>query len=219
MEPGNPRLDRFVLSLAGKDEPRVLFLSPAGDDGYALRFYEGFAGFACRPGHLNLFRQSTADLRGLVLEQDVIYVGGGNTRSMLALWREWGLPEILREAHEGGAVLAGLSAGAICWFEWGLTDSVPGTLVPLACTGLLGGSCAPHYDGESERRPSYQRLVAAGELPGGYGIDDSAALHFVSGELVEAVCSVPGRSAWRVERSGDSVIETRVEARALPLGA
>ncbi len=215
MEPENPLLDGFVLSLARSDDPRVLFLSPSGDDGYALRFYEGFGGFACRPGHLNLFRLPTADLRGLLLEQDVIYVGGGNTRSMMALWREWGLPSILADCHAEGAVLAGVSAGAICWFEWGLTDSVPGTLGPLACTGLLPGSCAPHYDGEAERRPTYRRLVGQGGLPAGFGIDDSAALHFAGGELVEAVCSVPGRGAWRVERAGDGASETRIEARGL----
>jgi peptidase E len=112
------------------------------------------------------------------LSQDVIYVGGGNTRSMLAVWREWGLPEILREAWESGIVLAGRSAGAICWFAQGVTDSVADVLLPLDCLGFLPGSCCPHYDGEVDRRPSYHRLIFENEILPGVAIDDGVGVHF-----------------------------------------
>ncbi len=154
MEPENLSLDRYVLAQAHGTEPRVSFLPTAsGDaDSYALRFYSAFSGLPCRPSHLMFFRR-TPDLREHVLSQDVIYVGGGNTKSMLGVWREWGLPEILREAWEAGVVLAGLSAGAICWFEQGLTDSFEADLRPLECLGLLKGSCCPHYHGDPGPAP------------------------------------------------------------------
>ncbi len=215
MEPDNTRLDRFMLSLARRENPRVCFLNPASSEDYNYRFYQAFGLSSCRTNHLDLFRLPTANLRGWMLEQDVVYVGGGNTRSMLALWREWDLVSILDECHREGAVLAGVSAGMICWYEWGVTDSVPGTLGALRCAGLLPGSAAPHYDGERDRRPVFQRLVADGTLPDGVAADDSAALHYVDGVLSEVVCSVAGKAGYRVVRNGDGAVETRLEGRLL----
>lgn len=118
MEPDNPLLDLYILRQANCDRPRICFLCPGGDEtAYAYRFFVAFARHDCRPTHLSLFKPCTADIGAMLLEQDVIYVGGGNTRSMLALWREWSLDRHLRAAWERGAVLAGVSAGAICWFE------------------------------------------------------------------------------------------------------
>src|SRR5258706_6933554 len=158
MEPDNPALDRYVLSVAQARaaRPRVCFLPTATDniDSYLLKFYKAFGKFDCLPTHLSLFNLPSADLEGFVLAQDLIYVGGGNTRSLLALWREWGLDEIFKQAYAAGVVLAGISAGANCWFEQSTTDSVPGELAVLACLGLLPGSFSPHYDGEALRRPS-----------------------------------------------------------------
>jgi peptidase E len=200
MEPDNLVLDRYVLAATGKADPSVCFLPTASGDaeGYIVKFYSAFTGLACRPCHLSLFQRTPSDLRAFVLDQDVIYVGGGNTRSMLALWREWGLDAILREAWEQGVVLAGLSAGAICWFEQGVTDSMAGTLGPLSGLGLLPGSCCPHYDGEGERRPAYQRLVAEGQMLPGYGLDDGVALHFAGTVLKAVVSSRPEARVWRV---------------------
>jgi len=129
----------------------------------------------CRATHLSLIQPPSADLGAFVFAQDVIFVGGGNTRSLLALWREWGLDAILREAYERGIVLGGVSADMICWFEFGVTDSVPGALTPLKCLGWLPGSACPHYDKEIERRPSFQRLIAEGAIPGGYAADDGVS--------------------------------------------
>jgi dipeptidase E len=218
MEPDNLVLDRYVLAQTGKARPRVCFLPTASGDaeGYVVNFYTAFTQLDCQPSHLFLFRVPTADLTSFVLEKDAIYVGGGNTRSMLALWREWGLDRILKTAWENGIVLAGLSAGAICWFEQGVTDSVPGQLDPLDCLGLLPGSCCPHYDGETERRPAYQRLIATGNISPGYGIDDSVALHFGDQALRCIVSSRRTAKAYRVAKTAGGVEERELEAIYLP---
>lgn len=220
MEPDNPALDRFVLGQIADPSarPRVCFVGTASGDAqrYVDRFAAAFFALGCRPASLSLFKPPTADLRGFLLEQEVLYVGGGNTRSLLALWREWGLDVIVAEAWRAGVVLAGLSAGAICWFEQGVTDSVPGELGPLAGLGLLGGSACPHYDGEAARRPAYHRLVGGGRIASGYGIDDGAALHYVGRRLAGVVASRPGATAYRVERGGEgAVAEVALPVRLL----
>lgn len=213
MEPENLTLDRYVLAQAGSAEPLVAFVPTAsGDaDSYIVRFYTAFSGLPCRPSHLALFRR-TPDLRAYLLAQDVIYVGGGNTKSMLAVWREWGLPALLREAWISGTVLAGISAGAICWFEQGVTDSFAGSLRPLGCLGLLPGSCCPHYDGEAERRPAYHRLLREGEIVPGFAIDDGAAIHFVNSEVHRVVASRRGATAYRVRMLNGAVHEEAMPA-------
>jgi dipeptidase E len=209
MEPDNPLLDQYVLDQTGKPRPKICFLPHATDDAvrYVHNFYQAFTRLDARPTSLSLFTPPTADLESFLLEQDVIYVGGGNTKSMLALWREWKLPDILWKASRQGVVLAGLSAGAICWFESGLTDSVPGPLTPLPCLGFLAGSCCPHYDGEAERRPSYQRLIAAAQIIPGLALDDGAAVHFQDGQLYRSVSSRPTATTYRVTLAGSLVHE------------
>jgi peptidase E len=151
-----------------------------------------------------------------LLEQDVIFVGGGNTASMLAVFRAHGVDQILREAWEAGIVLCGGSAGSLCWFECGTTDSFDlFELAPLHDgLGFLAGSHCPHYDGEEQRRPLYHRLIGEG-FPAGIAIDDDAAAHFVGTELKEVVSAREGATAYRVEKAGDRVVETTYEARAL----
>lgn len=185
MEPDDLLLDHYILGAAGRKDPAVCFLPTASGDSadYIVRFYSTFSKLPCRPHHLSLFRQPR-DLKSAVEECDVIYVGGGNTRNMLAIWKSCGLDALLLEVWERGVVLCGLSAGAICWFECGHTDSA-GTLNPMKCLGFLKGSCTPHYDGEGERRGSYHTFLESGELPAGYALDDGAAVHFVGGELAE----------------------------------
>jgi len=217
MEPDNLALDRYVIEQTGKAAPKVCFLPTASGDApaYVVNFYAAFTGLGCVPTYLSLFRPPTADLASFLLEQDVLYVGGGNTKSMLALWREWDLDVILRTAWERGVVLTGLSAGAICWFEQGVTDSVPGTLGALACLGYLRGSCCPHYDGENERRPSYRRLVGAGEILPGYGVDDGAALHYCGDALHRVVSSRPEATAYYLDVVEGETPERRLEAHYL----
>lgn len=205
-------LSRYVLEQVAVERPRVCFLSQASgeDPSYLLRFYRHFHALGARPADLSLFQPHTADVEGFLLAHDAIYVGGGNTLSMLALWRAWGLDRILRAAWEQGTLLTGVSAGAICWFEQGLTDSIPGKLSALDCLGLLPGSCSPHYDGEAERRPSYHRLIADGEIKPGYGVDDHAALHFRGEDLAEVVTSRSCASTYLVKSGSDGVSETRL---------
>lgn len=200
----SPKLDRYILSLARRARPRVCFVPTASGDSrdYIRRFHLAFRKLRCVPSDLCLFRPPK-DLAAFVRAQDVVYVGGGNTHNMLLLWREWGLDRLLRAAWARGTVMAGISAGAICWFEQGVTDSFGLPLRPMNALGWLPGSHCPHYDGERDRRPMYRRLVRAGRLLPGYAADDGAALHFVGHRLDRVVSSRPGARAWRVEKSAE----------------
>ena len=216
MEPDNLALDVYILKQARRSSPLVCFIATAsGDaDGYVVRFYGAFSKLDCRPSHLALFRR-TPDLRSFLLRQDVIYVSGGNTKSMLAVWRDWGLPDILREAWETGIVLAGISAGAICWFDVGITDSWAGRLVPISCLGFLPGTCCPHYDGEAERRPALHDLISRRAVPTALALEDGAAAHFVGTELLRVVTSRPEARAYRVQVQEDRSTETEIPVEQL----
>jgi peptidase E len=216
MEPGG-LLDDYFLGLTGRDRPRVCFVPTASGDAaqYVVDFYAAFPTTRCYPTHLPLFSRDGRDLRSVVLGSDVVYVGGGNTANMLAIWRVHGLDAVLREAWEAGVVLCGVSAGMLCWFASGVTDSLGTGLARLDDgLGLLPGSACPHYDGEGLRRPRYHQLVAEG-LPGGYAADDGVALSFTGTDLTEAVTSRPGRQAYRVEATADGVTETALPTRRL----
>ena len=218
MEPDNLALDSYVLSLSGVARPKVSFVPTAsGDsDSYVERFYTSFRSLPCEPTHLSLFHVHPGDLRSYVLGQDVIYVGGGSTRNLLVLWREWGLDIILKEAWTAGVVLAGISAGSICWFQQGVTDSVEaGRLHAIPCLGFLPGSNCPHYDGEAERRPAYHRLLREGKLQPGYAADDGAGLHFIGPRLARCVTSRATAKAYRVEPAGNGIKETALESTLL----
>ena len=220
MEPGNPLLDQYVLDQARRKRPRICFLPHATDgaERYALNFFNAFTKLNAQPAYLSLFTPHTADLEGFLLYQDVIYVGGGNTKSMLALWREWGLDAILRKAYQQGTVLAGISAGANCWFQECSTDSIPGPYTVLPCLGLLKGSFCPHYDGETERRQSLHRLMKENKVLPGYAADNSAALHMVDEVLHACVGSVPGAKVYQVRKKGVSVVEEALPTRFLGAG-
>lgn len=213
----NRALDRYFLAATGKATPRICFIGTASGDAesYRYKFYEAMSELDCRATHLSLINPPSADLAAFVFTQDAIFVGGGNTRSLLALWREWGLDAILRDAYERGIVLGGVSAGMICWFEFGVTDSVPGALTPLKCLGWLPGSACPHYDKETERRPSFQRLIAEGAIPGGYAADDGVSLHFVDDALARVISARPDARAYRLERNAVDVLETSLSPHLL----
>ena len=204
----NLALEKYVIQQTGAESPRVCFVPTASGepDHYLSSFYASFLKLGCRPSVLTFFKR-TPELRSFLLDQDVIYVGGGNTKTLLAVWRDWGVTEILREAWESGVVLTGVSAGAICWFEQGLTDSFSNELSPLDCLGFLPGSCCPHYDGEPERRPSYHRLIAGAEIAPGIALDDGAAAHYVDSRLAGAVSSRPNAKTYKVTLSGGAVYE------------
>jgi peptidase E len=219
MEPSNPLLDEFVLSLARQARPRVCFVPTASGDSewYIGQFYRAFAKLDCRASHLQLFARSVRDLHAFVREQDVVYVGGGSTANLLAIWRLHGLDEVLREASEEGVVLAGTSAGMKCWFEQCLTDSFDvNDLDPLDDgLGFVAGSACAHYDGEPKRRPAFRTCVARGVLRDGWAADDGAALVFADGVLTEVVSSRPAAAAYRVTRAGSEAHEERLDTRYL----
>lgn len=218
-------LDGYVLTRARTSQPRVCFIPTAGGDAHddIDAFYAAFARYPVELSHLTFFRKprpgaiALSQIAARLPEQDVVYVGGGNTRSMLAVWREWGLPQVLRTAYAGGTVLAGVSAGAICWFEWGASDSAaPGARSSaLRCLGLLKGSCTVHWGSEMHRRRDYLAMVRAGALPPGYGLSDSAALLFEDGRLSEGVAATASAQAVRVDVSGERLRETALALRLL----
>lgn len=217
MERRDDPLHEYTLSLTGKDDPRVLFLGTAtGDDPYyVLTFYETYHSGRCRPSHLRLFHITEPDLPGFVLGHDVIHVGGGNTANMLDVWRRQGVDKVLRQAWENGAVLTGGSAGAICWFEGGTTDSFGPELQPLNDgLGFLAGSLCPHFDAVG-RRPLYHRTLLEGSLPAGYAIDNFAMLHFDGTGLVGAVASDPDQKAYQVRVDGGRVVEEPIPVKLL----
>ena len=210
-------LHQYLLDLSGASRPRVCFIGTAsGDDaGDVANFYAWFARRA-EATHLGLFDRRIADLRAFLLEQDVIYVGGGNTANMLAVWRTHGLDDALDAARRAGVILAGPSAGAVCWFEGGTADSF-GPEIGALRDGLrfLRGSFCPHYDSELLRRPRFHELVGSGKLPDGYAADDGVGLFFSGGQLAEAVAAMPESRAFRVERSRGGVEETSMKPRLL----
>ena len=212
----NLKLERYVIQQTRVPEPRVVFVPTASgeSDQYIASFYAAFLKLQCRPSVLAFFKR-TPDLRSMLLNQDVIYVGGGNTKSMFAVWRDWDITEILREAWEAGIVLTGVSAGAICWFEQGVTDSFAGELKPLGCLGFLPGSCCPHYDGEADRRPSYHRLLGTGEIAAGVAIEDWTGIHYVGTKMERVIASKQGARAYSVSAVNGLVQEVPLTAEYL----
>jgi dipeptidase E len=218
MEPTNPLLDDFVLDLARAKEPRVLFLPTAAGDTTAQinAFQARFADRMCVPEHLSLFRlrETRRTLEEIVLGQDIIYAGGGSMRNLLAIWRAHGLDRLLVEAWRAGTVLAGLSAGAMCWFHAGVTRS-SGPPEPIAGLRLLDGSLTVHADGEPERLPIWLAAVRAGKLPGGWALDDGVGLLFRGGRLERIVSSRPGAGAQRVDAIAGELVRHRLEPELL----
>ncbi len=222
MEPSNPLLDDFVLSLTDAKQPRVLFLPTASGDTTAQinAFNARFADRWCVPEHLALFRlhDSRRPLADVVLEQDIIYVGGGSMRNLLAIWRAHDLDELLVRAWRSGTVLAGLSAGAMCWFDGGVTRS-SGAPEALAGLGLLEGSLTVHADGEPERLPVWLAAVRDGTLPGGWALDDGVGLLFCGKRMTRVVSSRPGAGAQRVDQVAGELVRHRIEPELLGDGA
>jgi dipeptidase E len=218
MEPRNPRLDDFVLSLARrKRRPRVCFVGTAsGDNDYYLRrFYQAFPPSRAVATHLAFFERTVRDLKSFVIAQDVIYVGGGSSANLLAVWRLHGLDRALRAAWNAGVVMAGISAGAICWFEEGLTDSFGMPYRALNCgLGFVRGACCPHYDGEKQRAPILKRLIRRG-FPTTLALDDGAAAHFVGTRLLEVVSSRPKARAIRIALCNGAIVEKSLPVRYL----
>lgn len=217
MEQDVSPLDVHLARLPGVSKPRVCFIPTASGDLHMHidKFYAAYEALGCEASHLALFRPAShhsLDLTRLhdqLLRQHLIFVGGGNTKSALAVWRDWGVDVAMRAAGEAGTILAGMSAGALCWFETGLTDSFgTSTHSPLKCLGFLPGACSVHYDADPNRRPSLHRAIQAHLLDAAYAIDDGAAMLFENGRTHRVIAWKDGARAYTVSRSGDGVEES-----------
>jgi dipeptidase E len=208
-------LAEYLVGLTGKERPAVLYIGTASaeDASGALRTYDTFAGLA-EVSRLEFFPWPPENLSSVVLDSDLVFVGGGNTANMLAIWPVYGIDELLREALDRGVVMSGSSAGGICWFEHGVTDSFGPQLESMECLGFLPGSFCPHWDDEELRRPRYHKLLKDG-LASGYAADAGVGLHFVDGELREVLACEEGSRAYRVELRDGEVVETPIEARVV----
>lgn len=209
----------FTLSGVSGRRPRLCYLGTALGDQLAWNAHISDAARVAGVDviHLNLFPMPPVDdVAGLLLDQDVVWVGGGSVANLLAVWQVHGLGPMLADAWQAGVVLAGVSAGSLCWHVGGTTDSFGPELRPVTNgLGFLPYSNGVHYDSEPRRRPLFQRLIAEGALPDGYATDDGVGLVYRGTELVEAVSAVPGKGAYRVRREGDRAVEERIEPRLL----
>lgn len=211
MEPENGLLDKYVLNLALKERPKICFLGTASNDGpeYREMFYKFFNVQNCEPSHLS-FLDPPANITKFILDQDIIHVGGGNTKLIMEIWKKFGVDRILKRAWNSGVILTGMSAGAICWFEDGITNPEPGKLDRLPCLGILKGSFCPHYDDRAELKSAFHKLISEGTIKEGFGVEDGAALHFVDKELIRVVTSNPNATAFKVAKVRNKIVETKL---------
>lgn len=201
------KLEKYILAQSEASKPKICMLPQASceDQAYLVKFYDTFHRLGAEPTWLSLFGRVDKHYPEKLLDQDIIYVGGGNTKSMLALWQAWGIDFLLKQAYENGAVLAGVSAGAICWFEHCVTDSV-WPLGMIEGLGFLKGSCCPHYDSEPERAPTFRQMVKDEIVSPGIALDDFTAAHYVDGDLKHVISAGPTQNAYRLDRDSETVL-------------
>jgi len=207
-----PCLDSYVLDQTTSETPKIGFIGTAsGDDlRFIVRFFSRFSKMGCTPSALGLFGR-VQNIEEWILEQDIIYVGGGNTKSMLGVWSNWGIPQLLEAALSNGTILSGVSAGAICWFDAGVTDSLGSSLTALDGLGFIEGSCCPHYSVEVERKPMFEEMILRNELAGGVAIDDGAAIHWMDGKPIKVIIGKAGASAYSVSSINGSIVSKPIE--------
>lgn len=213
MEPENGLLDKYILNLVLKERPKICFLGTASNDGkeYSDMFYNFFEKQSCEPSHLS-FLNPPKNIEAFIMDKDIIHVGGGNTKLIMETWKKFGVDKIMKKAWEAGIILTGMSAGAICWFEDGITNPSPGILHRLECTGILKGSFCPHYDDRVELKKSFHKLILEGTIKEGYGVEDGAAIHFVGQEAVKVITSRPGVTAFKVKKVRNKISETTMKS-------
>tara|TARA_B100000902_G_scaffold396506_1_gene457689 strand:- start:269 stop:964 length:696 start_codon:yes stop_codon:yes gene_type:complete len=206
--PGIGIIEKYILEQSKKDTPNICFIPTAtGDDeSYKVSYYATLTKLNCNPTHLDFFKR-TPNLEKIIQKQDVIFVGGGNTKSMLAVWRDWGLDKILKEAYESGTIMSGVSAGAICWFEKGITDSWANELNIMNCLGFTKGNCCPHYDEEKERKPSLSRFILDKKIDECFAIEGGCALHMKNDEVYKAVSFKEKKNSLLVKNESGRIIE------------
>ena len=206
--PGEGLIENYILQQVDKETPSICFIPTATGDneGYKNNFYSTFTKLNCNPSHLDFFKR-TPDLEELINDQDVIFVGGGNTKSMLAVWKDWKLDEILQKAYKNGVVMSGVSAGAICWFKKGVTDSWAKDLKIMECMGFIHANCCPHYDEEPQRRPSVKSFLENKIMEDSFSIEGGNALHFVNEEVLNSVSFSQGKNSYLTNLLDKKIVE------------
>ena len=205
---GSLEIEKYIISLIRKKRPKICFIPTASGDSslYKLNFYRAFSKLDCITSHIDFFSR-TENLEEKVLTQDIIYVGGGNTKSMLAVWKEWNLNHILRDAYEKGIVMSGVSAGAICWFEKGITDSFAEKLNIIDCLGLVEGISCPHFDEEKEREPYVNDVIQRGIIESCICIEGNCALHIKNDFEYSSIDFGNGKKCFRVTKDNNNLIK------------
>jgi len=201
-------IEKYILDQSNAEIPNILFIPTASaeDKSYIVNYYTCFNALNCDPTHLNLFER-TPRLESVINKADIIYVGGGNTKSMLAVWKEWKLDKLLLKAYNKGTIMAGVSAGAICWFEQGITDSWASNLNVLDCLGFVKGMCCPHYDSEEDRRPGVHQFLKDGKSKAGYALEDGSAIHLKNEKFYKGLSFFPNADAFYVSLGKNGIDE------------
>ena len=200
-------IENYILGISGKDCPRICFLPTAtGDnDAYIVRFYSVFTRLNCLPTHIEFFKR-TIDINNHIMNQDVVFVGGGNTKSMLAVWRDWGMNNILKDAYSNGVIMSGVSAGAICWFTRGITDSWENQLQILPCLDFITGTCCPHYDEEPTRIPYVNKVLKEQMISNCISIEGGSAMHFINGNPYQNVSFNKNKNSYNVFSENNEIM-------------
>ncbi|WP_288262780.1 peptidase E [uncultured Prochlorococcus sp.] len=203
---GSLEIEKYIISLTSKKRSKVCFIPTASGDSslYKLNFYRAFSQLDCITSHIDFFSR-TENLEEKVLNQDIIYVGGGNTKSMLAVWKEWNLHEILQNAYEKGIVMSGVSAGAICWFNKGITDSFAKELTIMNCLGMINDIACPHFDEEKEREPYVNNLVKREIIKSCICIEGNCALHIRNDFEYSSIDFGNGKNCYRVSKQDNNL--------------
>ena len=203
------KIEKYIVNQVSNNNPKICFIPTAtGDDQtYIENFYKAFDSLGCETSHIDFFKR-TMNLQDHINHQDIIYVGGGNTKSMLAVWREWGLDQILLDAYKKGVIMSGVSAGAICWFEKGITDSWKEHQAILPCLGFVKGICCPHYDEEPERIPFVKEILNQNKIDKCIAIEGYCALHLIDDIAKFVVSFGDGNNCYMVTKN-NSIIENR----------
>jgi len=203
---GSLEIEKYIISLINKKRPKICFIPTASGDSslYKLNFYRAFSKLNCITSHIDFFSR-TENLEDKVFTQDIIYVGGGNTKSMLAVWKEWNLYEILQNAYEKGIVMSGVSAGAICWFDKGITDSYAEELTIIDCLGIIEGIACPHFDEEKEREPYVYDVINREIIKSCICIEGNCALHVKNNIEYSSIDFGNGKKCFRVYKKNNTL--------------
>ena len=213
---GWKNFSKYLIGLTKKENPKVCFVPTAtGDSIISISsWYSGCEDVPLRPYVMKTYISSYDTKRSFedtIMSMDAILVGGGNTLNMIAIWKAQGIDVVLRKAYDSGILMAGGSAGSLCWFESGTTDSRPIKLSKVDCLGWLKGSHCPHYDAEASRRPLYHELIASGELPPGYACDNNAGIYFENEKVVKAVSVTAKNKSYYVD-----LVDGKINEKELP---